>query len=86
VWDRDLLSQVRKQLPRWRWKSSLRRRGGLLEGTSQKSSIRFGVTYLRSTWVITVWLYVKKRWINYDTTETRSLADLVLLIQESCGI
>jgi hypothetical protein len=57
-----------------------------LEGSSQKSSIRFGITYLRGLWIVTVWLYVKKRWVNYDTTETRSMVDLVKLVQESCGV
>lgn len=57
-----------------------------MEGSSQKSSIRFGITYLRGLWIVTVWLYVKKRWVNYDTTETRSMVDLVKLVQESCGV
>jgi hypothetical protein len=50
VWHRDLLSQLARRLPRWRWQHKLTHRGGWLEGTSSKDKVRIEVSHAWDKW------------------------------------
>jgi hypothetical protein len=84
AWSRELLSLVRKHLPRWRWTSTLRQRGGVLEGKSQKDAVRFIIAYARRSWDVQIWLF-QKRWIWLDIQRVNSVKELFLFIQYTCN-
>lgn len=52
MWDRELTSRLRAELPRWRWKSRLTHRGGTIDGETQKQNIHIEIEYARGHWFL----------------------------------
>ena len=50
MWHRELVGQLKRELPRWRWRAHLNHQGGTLDGESQKQNIHVEIEYARGAW------------------------------------
>lgn len=86
MWHRDLLKELARKLPRWRWHHKLTHRGGWLEGTSQKDRVRIELTHGFDRWNAGFYRQLRKpkKWALVNEVTTTDLDGLVSNIKQFC--
>jgi len=85
MWTQNLLQELARSLPRWRWKHKLGHRGGWLVGTSQKDTIKIEIAYAKRVWEATFHRQTRgRKWVQYNEVTALNLDGLVSSIKRFC--